>query len=633
MSFSRFFRLFATILAIFVGISSAAKSQTGKVHYAVGEVFVHRGGAEMVIKSNDPEKNKLKKAKNVKEHDDIITQLESEVTIGLPDGSSFNVQENTIVSITKLSFEDGENNFITEVKRGNMKFDVQKQANGKSKFKFKTGTATAAIRGTDGFVGTSHNCSVASLATGNLDFSTNDNEESTRAISGGQTIIYCQKDFLVMDLKSSGHQDLFKAIDSVLADTTLSADAIRKAAEEADKKITEKLNALKAKIQCNVKPLPDVVRSAEQVIVATCTEGTQVRIFDDPVLSDGSEIQLTVKWAASTVGPKKFPLTCFYGKDSTNTIQCGLVSTYYAGSQEGEESSGPIPLTITSDTPIEVCDPAMATIEGEFDPSDSNATLTVKLGKYTSKNLVPLSANGKFSHSIPVSDKAGNWSENTIYVNYESENGNQKATIPLKVNKGCRTVNLLPPTLAMTANKCKVWLELGQTTGDRAIYTLSVDGLPQKDVYIDSDRQFNDKLTRGTHNYTFHVEDLAGNKVEINKKLECYPPLKTAKIVVSGVTGEPERLRVPPPPQSLFNQPIYRQLSFSVTGLPQNDPDYIREVKISMPGKTIILRGSDLLSNRIDQQIELKRGFTTVNITVKLKSEEILTETKPYEVR
>ena len=53
-----------------------------------------------------------------------------------------------------------------------------------------------------------------------------------------------------------------------------------------------------------------------------------------------------------------------------------------------------------------------------------------------------------------------------------------------------------------------------------------------------------------------------------------------------------------------------------------------------MPGKTILLRGSDLLSNRIDQQIELTRGKpTTINITVKLKSEEILTAQQPYEVR
>ena len=192
MSFSRFFKLLTALLAILVGVSFAAKVQSGKVNYAVGEVFLHRSGAKQVIKSSDPDMNKLKKAKNVKEGDNIETLLESEVIIGLPDGSSFNVQENTIVAITKLSFEDGENNFITEVKRGSMKFDVQKQANSKSKFKFKTGTATAAIRGTSGFIALSKNHPIASLFEGRLDF-INEKRNKTISITGGQTII--QADF------------------------------------------------------------------------------------------------------------------------------------------------------------------------------------------------------------------------------------------------------------------------------------------------------------------------------------------------------------------------------------------------------------------------------------------------------
>ena len=631
MSFSRFFRLFATLLAIFVGVSSAAKMQSGKVNYAVGEVFLHRNGAKQVIKSSNPEMGKLKKAKSVKEGDDIETLLESEVTIGLPDGSSFNIQENTFVAITKLSFEDGENNFITEVKRGSMKFDVQKQANGKSKFKFKTGTATAAIRGTSGFVALSRNIPITSLLEGKI-YLENDGATKNATITGGQTVLYIKDDFVVMDLESSGNNQLFNALDSILADTTLSVEAIRKAAKEKDKQIIAKQNALKEKIHCDITALPDVVESPKQTITAKCTEGTHIRIFGDPVRSDGNEIQLSVEWAASTIGQKKIPFTCFFDGDSTNTIQCGLVSTYYSGSKDQSELKGSIPLTITSYTPIEVCDPAMATIEGVFDPSDSNATLTVTLGKYTSQNLVPFSPNGNFSHSIPVSDKIGNWNENTIYVNYESSvNGNQKAAVPLKVNKSCKAVNLQSPTVAMYANKCKVMLAIGQTAGDKAIYTLSVDGTPGKDTYLDGDGKFTDKLTPGTHKYLFHVEDLAGNKVELKKELECYPPIKTANIKVDG--PKTERLRVPPPPRA-FSKKFYRQLGLTVTGLPQNNPDYIREIKISMPGKTTILRGTDLISHRIDQQVELTHGAsTTIYITVKLKSEEILNDQKTYEAR
>lgn len=628
MSFSRFFRLQTALLAIFVGASFAA--QTGKVHYAVGEVFLHRSGAKQVIKTNNPEMSKLKKAKNVKEGDNIETLLESEVTIGLPDGSSFNVQENTIVAITKLSFEDGQNDFITEVKRGSMKFDVQKQASNKSKFKFKTGTATAAIRGTSGFVAISKNHPIASLIEGKLDF-ISDKLNKTTSITGGQTVIYYKDDFIVMDLASSGDPKLFSKLDSLLNDTTLTKEAVIKASEKADKELSEKNQKLAEKINCTITPLADTVYTSKQIIKASCTEGTYIRIFEDPIRSNGSEIELKVDWAPSTVGNKKFPLTCFFEGDSSSTMQCGLVTTYYAGSQEQGEFSGSVPLTITSYTPIEVCNPAMATIEGVFDTTDHNATLTVKLGKYTSPNLVSYSPNGNFMHSIPVSDKDGNWNENTIYVEYKSSNGNQKASVPLKVNKSCKAVNLLPPTVSLYANKCKALLKLGQTEGDKAIYTLYVDGLPKKDVYFDSDRKFTDNLTQGTHQYTFHVEDLAGNKVEVSKKLECYPPLNTASISVSA--PNPERLRVPPPPNG-YSKTFYRQFYFTVNGLPQNDPDYIREITIAMPGKTIKLRGSDILSNRIDQEVELTRGITTtIDITVKLKSEEILKDQKIYEVR
>jgi hypothetical protein len=177
-------------------------------------------------------------------------------------------------------------------------------------------------------------------------------------------------------------------------------------------------------------------------------------------------------------------------------------------------------------------------------------------------------------------------------------------------------------------------LALGQTEGDKAIYTLSIDNVPQKEVYFDSDRTFTETLTQGTHMYKFHVEDLAGNKVELNQRIECYPPLKKAKIVLSETNGKTKRLRVPPTPPSGISNTLHRQLSFTVKNLPQNDPSYIKQIDITLPGETIQLRGTDLQSNRIDQQIKLSRGTTiTVKITVTLKSGEILTATQPYEVR
>ena len=624
MSFSRFFSLQAALLAILVGVTFAAK--TAKIHYAVGEVFLYRNSEKQVVKSSEPTPG-LKKAKNVKEGDNIETLLESEVIVALPDGGSFSIQENTFVAITKLSFENGENNFETVVKKGSMKFDVQKQANNKSKFKFKTGNSTAAIRGTDGFVGVSNSCSIASLATGNLDFTPDENQNMT-SITGGQTIVYCKKGLLILELASSGNSQLFNALDTLLSNTSLSLDALKKAILEKDKELSTRINDKKSKIKCSITALPDTVYSPKQTIKATCTKGTHVRIFDQPIRSNGSEISINVDWEPTEVGQKKFPVTCFFDGDNSTSFQCGLVTTYYAPNPN--ESTSKAPLTITSGTPLEVCDPAMATVEGTFDTTDLQANLTVSLGKYTSANLIPLSAKGQFTHSIPVSDKNGNWDEKNIYVNYTSStNGKYKETIPLKVIKSCKTVNLLPPKLTLSVNKCKASLSLDQSKGDKSIYTFFVDNVIQKESYFENDSKFTQNLTQGVHLYTFQVEDLAGNKDKISKTLECFPPIKTAKIRFDN--GDIEYLpHVPPPPDI---RTIPRSFGFSVTGLPQNDPIYIKQIVISQPGKqNQILRGTDLQSNHIDQQVNIPYGTTKIKVTVTLKSGEILEKPKTYGV-
>lgn len=624
MSFSRFFSLQAALLAILVGVTFAAK--TAKIHYAVGEVFLYRNSEKQVVKSSEPTPG-LKKAKNVKEGDNIETLLESEVIVALPDGGSFSIQENTFVAITKLSFENGENNFETVVKKGSMKFDVQKQANNKSKFKFKTGNSTAAIRGTDGFVGVSNSCSIASLATGNLDFTPDENQNMT-SITGGQTIVYCKKGLLILELASSGNSQLFNALDTLLSNTSISLDSLQKAIHEKDKQISKRINEQKSKIKCSITALPDTVYSPKQTIKATCTKGTHVRIFDQPIRSNGSEISINVDWEPTEIGQKKFPVTCFFDGDNSTSFQCGLVTTYYAPNPN--ESTSKAPLTITSGTPLEVCDPAMATVEGTFDTTDLQANLTVSLGKYTSANLIPLSAKGQFTHSIPVSDKNGNWDEKNIYVNYTSStNGKYKETVPLKVIKSCKTVNLLPPKLTLSVNKCKASLSLDQSKGDKSIYTFFVDNVIQKESYFENDSKFTQNLTQGVHLYTFQVEDLAGNKDKISKTLECFPPIKTAKIRFDN--GDIEYLpHVPPPPDK---RTIPRSFGFSVTGLPQNDPIYIKQIVISQPGKqNQILRGTDLQSNHIDQQVNIPYGTTKIKVTVTLKSGEILEKTKPYRV-
>ena len=630
MSFSRCFKLLTALLAVLVGVSFAAKSASGKFRYAVGDVFLHRNGEKQVVKSSEP--TKLKQAKNVREGDDIETLIESEVIVALPDGSSFNVQENTIVAITKLSFDNGENNFVTEVKKGKMSFDVQKQANSKSNFKFKTGTATAAIRGTLGFVGVSKgNKAIASLFEGFLDF-TDAKTNKSISITGGQTVVSLDEDFIVMELSTSGTAQLYDVIDSVLSNSTLSADSIKKTIEQKDKELSNALKEKRNKIKCSFATIADTVYTPSQTIKATCTEGTYVRIFDEPVRSNGSEIELQVGWAPGTYGRKRIPVTCYI--DSATSFPCGQIETYYAGAPEQTHANLHTRLTITSSSPLEICNPATAVVEGVFDTTDKEAVLTVSLGKLSSPNLVPHSTKGTFSYSFPISDKNKNWNEKEVVVKYESsKNGTQQAKIPLKINKACKAVNLTPPAMTIYANKCKAYLSIDQIESDKAIYTYYIDNVAQKEILFEGNSKINEKLEQGEHNYKFRLVDQADNKVELNKKLECYPPIPNAKIKVEGNTRE--RLRVPPPPDN-FSQSLYRQLRFTITGLPQNNHKFIKQIVISQSGKKdITLMGASIQSNYIDQQIEISRGKkeNKVEITVTLWGGDILKAYKYYEVR
>ena len=96
-----------------------------------------------------------------------------------------------------------------------------------SSFEFKTGTATAAIRGTKGFIGGDSLSFMASLESGKLAiFPTG---QDSLAISQGETVIGREK-FIILKLKSSGDMEFAKKLIDLLADTTKSIDELAAAA-------------------------------------------------------------------------------------------------------------------------------------------------------------------------------------------------------------------------------------------------------------------------------------------------------------------------------------------------------------------------------------------------------------------
>ena len=628
MAFSRYFKVIAILLSLMIGCSAAAKTK-GKIRYVVG-------GTNAEHQKSGKDWGLAKTGSGVGQKDNFRTGDEAQIIVSLSDGSSLTINERTQVSMEKLLDEDGINHTTVNIINGKVNFDAQKQANGGT-IEFKTGIATAAIRGTSGVIGVnSKRKIIAALKTGHLSISLNNREYS---ITGGQTAMPSGDSIIILNLESSGEAKFFDKIDSLTSNTKLTPEKMIRSAQKLDSIHAEQTKQKKNNISCTTTPLPDTTYTSQLTVKTTCTAGTLVGIFNAPVLSEGKELELTVDWAPEEIGPKNFSLMCYL--DSLTRFPCGEVHTFYAGNLDSADQNAKKLLTITTSSPATVCSPASVTIEGTFKADDPNAELYVTHGKYTSKNLAPFSVNGQFSHTIAISDKEKNWNEEKVTVEYKSKIfGNASATLDLDINKTCRSVNLLPPTLSITnfdSLRCIATASVANHEDDIVIFTANVDKAPKKSIRLNErtkSQQFS--LTKGSHDYEFIVEDQAGNKHSVKKTLGCYPPLNGASINVVG--GETEQIRIPPTPpkqHKTHKSSFYKVLRFSVNGLPNNNPVYIKQIVIAQKGKEkIILRGtSDLQTNHFEKQVELSRGQKTiVNITVFLKSGQTLNASKTYEV-
>ncbi|WP_298768941.1 FecR domain-containing protein [uncultured Fibrobacter sp.] len=635
MSFSRYFKLATALLFLTADISFSASS--GKIRFATGDAVMTRNSEKSLIvgDTTKAEFKGLKKGKKtVKQGDNIRTYMESQVIIALPDGSSFSIQENTDLTIERLSFEDGQNLFTTTINNGKMGFDVQKQGTA-SKFKFKTGTATAAIRGTAGIFGSSPKVKlIASLKNGEINLEFGGKQYSVKE---GQTALSINDKIIVFDLKSSGDDKFLTDIESALSDSSIAGnlDSLTKALQKMDGDFQTKLDELKKSISCSIAPLPDTVFVPKVDVTVECSAGAMVAIDDDPVQSNGGVLTLPFSWEATSVGLKKIGIRCY--TDKINYFNCAETSVFYVKPQDSSKQTDKHqPLTITTSSPLEVCNPASATIDGTFDPRDSSATLIVSVGNASSSNLVKMSVNGNFSYTIPITDKIGNWNETQAKVIYKSSlYGDDKASLDLKINKSCKDVNTIKPKVTYQGYDsltCSMQALFENITDDNAIYTISKDNSTTREIALTQNQSVSIELSKGRHEYEIEVTDQAGNSSRFSRTLGCYPIITDAKV---SIEGRPiERLRVPPPPMGIKNS-FYKVMKFSVTGLPANNPDYIKQIVISQPGKpNITLRGSDLESNHFNQQVELSRGTSpTIDVTVTLKSGQILNDQKTYEVR
>lgn len=627
MSFSSRFKFIAVALMLAVPFSYAAKNTSGKVRSVIGEVTTQ--------KKSEGNWVPLRVGAKVKEKDLIRTLVESQAIVALPDGSTISVEENSLVEFSQLLSEDGVQTAMTDIKSGKVRFDVQKQASKESSFKFKTGTATAAIRGTDGIIGsTSKGIIVASLRNGRLEITVKGQKTE---LEGGQTVFSKDTSFVIMDLASSGDLNFLNEIDAMLSDTTIALDKLKEAIQAKDDEFRAKQTAAKDSIKCTFEALPDTIYVPNVTVRGTCPTGVSVELSGERIESTGEMVQFSPNWAPSAVGEKKFPVVCYSGKVS---FGCADLKTYYklppdTTAKDTVTQATQIPFEVTTSSPLTICESGAATIEGQFDPADSAATLFVKLGSYTSPNLVPLSAGGKWTHTITISDQKGNWNEKYATVEFNGATGKATVKVELDIDKTCGAVNLDRPVLLFQradSIRCEASVSIANINDDVVILSTERDNTPLKETYFDKNSYSTLKLKSGLHDYTWTVRDQAGNKTELKKKLGCYPNIQAS---ISLSKGPNERLRVPPPPKGVSRK-FKRSLVYSITGVPDQDPSHIKRIVVKQGNENLqFLEGSTRITDlRQSVDVELEYGKKTeIEIQVLLKNGKTITATKTYEVR
>ena len=656
MTFSGKIKVSIALLMAVGSCAMAAKSTSGKVIDKLGEAKVQKATkigdwAEIGV------------GNRIKEKDQIRTGIESHVAIALSDGSSIKIEENSLVEFTTLEAENGIQTALTDVKTGKVKFDAQKQHSGGS-FKFKTATATAAIRGTHGYFGRSPvgSADFLSIGDGRGTFSNINGNECD--VTGGHTA-FVRKGSTKCHLfaaKSSGNRHFIKILENILDDDKKSDDQVMSEALAADTAFQADLEKASEFLKCQFEPLEDTITTNSVTIKGACNANVKLTLAGAPI-ENPSGFEFTTSWASTSDGAKKFNASCSTELDvpcekqdkksktpnickKEISVDCGVLTTFYKAIGQDStvadsaatdsvkvDSSAAKPFKVTTSSPVAVCDPGSVTIEGTFDQTDPNATLYVVMKNYKSRNLVPLSANGEFSHTITISDVLRNWNETKVSVEYHGKNGNETQDVELEINKSCKQVNQLRPMLTFASSdsvKCLASFSLVGATDDLVYLTREVDGGNAKGATFTKNTIYTAALTPGLHTYTLQAEDMAGNKSTLKKELGCYP-MRIPRIEFSGPKDE-SLDPPPPPPRSTLT--IHKNMRFWISGVMQQDPIHIKHIKVVQDNSTLLdISGSQITELDYSIPVTLERNSTSiVKVFVEMKNGKKLYEIKRYGV-
>lgn len=595
-----------------------AAPSIGSVRMVVGDV----------TRINEKVKNwkKLVIGNKVTQKDEIKTALESDITIGFPDGSMVTIAENAHIALSEFFEEDGSFVSAVDVLQGRLIFSAQKQGRN-SEFRFKTGTMAVAVRGTEGCIDGGEFL-IAGLSSGAIQIDAFSGEKAL--IRGGQVAL--KKDSLiVLDIKSAGDPEFHKRLARIVADSTIPRNDLVRRIYEADTNYQKMLKASSKKEVCVFDALPDTVYTQEILMHGRCHVGAKASFYREPlVIDENNRFLITVALDPAAVGEKRFKLTCSsMGVD----FSCAEATTYYKPERTRIKNT----YSLTSPIPAHVCDEGLV-VEGNYQVEDSSASLHLVVGDmFRSSNLLKIydGLNHPFRQSVVLSDRNGLWGLRHALLEFEVGGRKETREIPLRVDRTCQSVNQNAPSVQMVSYDslaCSAYIAIGNSQDDLGVFRTNVDNIDGKPIILDRNMSMKIPLKSGIHNYDFTAEDQAGNLTILSKTLGCFPS-KPFSIKVEGGNKD-ETVWSPPglPVGGVWSAPIAKILRFSID---LNDVSEVYSVIVKHNGKVILQEKlGQITSLDYDVPVELVRNKRNkLDIIVRHKSGFVATATKVYGVK
>ncbi len=392
--------VFCLVLMLALEVSWAAERKLS-VNMVTGDVSFKRGKAKP---------KPVRKTTKLKEKDVIRTLVESSVEILLDDGSVLTIQENSVVDLSKLVRDGQVTNSKLDIKTGKVLFNIKKLASKRSDFVFETPTATAAIRGTAGGIGTDGKKTFAYLEEGGLELKPKGGGKPV-LIKDLNVAVQTPKGFKVQQVTNSqaltqvvnnvtkaigkgdtAEVNLEQVLDSAVTDTAKLAPADSSGLEKAPEMDSSKVDTSSA-----VETKKDTLAAADKVqqdSVETRAEGAV-----DTTASRQGSAQDTVATGQNQPLPENTEVDGpDAGGDLAGTDVSGQEGDSTAQGEANEDVGGDVPsLTLNVTSPSngeQVESEALLTVSGTSLPG-------AKITARTAEAVADASGNFKLSLNAP----------------------------------------------------------------------------------------------------------------------------------------------------------------------------------------------------------------------------------------